>query len=91
MFRDTNRGQLLSSGKLSPTSHLETGPWKTTPPVAAVVRTEDLNFDADESERALNAASPTNRTRLYDLVMFLPDDEIVPALTVLRSIRTNRK
>ena len=59
-------------------------------PAAAVVRLEDLNIDADELERMLDAAPPTNRTRLYDLVMSLSDDEIVPALTGLRSMRMNR-
>ena len=56
-----------------------------------VVRLEDLQIDPDELEEMLNTPPPTNRTRLYDLVMSLTDDEITPALTVLRGIRDNRR
>ena len=60
-------------------------------PAGAVVRLEDLEYDLEELDRVLDDAPPTNRTRLYDLVMSLTDDEITPALTVLRSIRENRR
>ena len=56
-----------------------------------VIRLEDLQIAPDELEKMLDAPPPTNRTRLYDLVMSLTDDEITPALTVLRSIRENRR
>ena len=60
-------------------------------PAAAVVRLEDLTYDPEELERMLDDAPPTNRKRLYDFVMSLSDDEIVPALAVLRTLRANRK
>ena len=56
-----------------------------------VIRLEDLQIDPDELEKMLNAPPPTNRTRLYDLIMSLTDDEITPALTVLRTMRNNRR
>ena len=60
-------------------------------PAAAVVRLEDLEYDLEELDRVLDDAPPTNRKRLYDFVMSLSDDEIVPALAVLRTLRANRK
>ena len=60
-------------------------------PAAAVVRLEDLTYAPEELERMLDDAPPTNRKRLYDFVMSLSDDEIVPALAVLRTLRANRK
>ena len=60
-------------------------------PAGAVVRLEDLEYDLEELDRVLDDAPPTNRKRLYDFVMSLSDDEIVPALAVLRTLRANRK
>ena len=60
-------------------------------PAGAVVRLEDLTYDPEELERMLDDAPLTNRKRLYDFVMSLSDDEIVPALAVLRTLRANRK
>ena len=42
-------------------------------------------------EKMLDAPPPTNRMRLYDLVMSLTDDEITPAITVLRAMKLNRE
>ena len=60
-------------------------------PAAAVVRLEDLEYDPEALEGMLDDAPMTNRKRLYDFVMSLSDDEIVPALAVLRTLRANRK
>jgi len=56
-----------------------------------VIRLEDLQIDPAELEKMLDAPPPTNRTQLYDLVMSLTDDEITPALTVLQTMRNNRR
>ncbi len=52
-----------------------------------VINWDDLTIDVAELDNVLDSPPPTNRTRLYDLVSSLSDDEITPALTALRAMR----
>jgi len=60
-------------------------------PAGTVVNLDELRFEPGELEKLMESPPPTNRTRLYELVSDLTDDEITPALTALRAMKQNRR